>query len=632
MSFGFGVGDFIAVGTLAWKVYNDVYKAAKDAPESFQKVHHDVLSLHAVLKEAGEIIFDPPLSPQRQQRLQTIADGCTSVLGDLQTLVMKYEEMGTQGKLTWKRLGWGSEDIVEYRLRITSSVTMLNTFMSTSRYITEQKLEKYLREIQSGKREGSIVSVQTVDSLSMEDRAAWRAIRKDLESVGITAEAYDANRAFIRDWLIRALDTGALDEQAVPADEKDETPQLGSSPPLELFHLVPNSHRTYSPTPEGEAFSTTDSRSLGVLKAKGKDVTIGLEPSAPVGHPSVVSTSSRSFPSIPGEALPKVPVSGRETRKAGDISKLTVKNQTVSRVAALVAMISRPNARLLHLVNSTGPEESPHIALLLQNPAKRRVINADTIKEAFFTAVVRGYSDTVTEFLNDGQIVDTVFACGKEWSYRPRAYQISALMLAVLYGIRATVQVLLRWGADVNFTGKYRSDLLGRKMLCRLYLPRNLTPLGCAVKAGSLDVVRMLLDAGADPRQDMDGRTALHEASTTLIVRELLGRGADIHQVCNLDGTPLQAAIRYRRYEVVYSLIEYGASATEATCPEPRRGHKTPLEVAMYFLGDCPRQLQDESLKVVDLLREKGAVMDAQQSEKYQRLKDLYNRDGKVEL
>ena len=104
-------------------------KPAKDAPESFQKVHHDVLSLHAVLKEAGEIVFDQPMSLQRQQNLQTIADGCTSVLSDLEALVLKYEEMGSQGKLTWKRLRWGSEDIVEYRLRITSSVTMLNTFM-----------------------------------------------------------------------------------------------------------------------------------------------------------------------------------------------------------------------------------------------------------------------------------------------------------------------------------------------------------------------------------------------------------------------------------------------------------------------------------------------------------------------
>lgn len=343
-------------------------------------------------------------------------------------------------------------------------------------------MEKYLREIQLGRREGSIVSVQTVDSLSVEDRAAWRAIRKDLESVGITAEAYDANHAFIRDWLIRALDTGALDEQAVPADEKDETPQLGSLPPFEPSHIVPISNRTYSPNTEGEAFSTTDSRSLGILKAKGKESTIGYEPSPPVGHPSVVSTSGRSFHSIPDEALPKVPVSGRETRKAGDISKSSVNNQTVSRVAALVAMISRPKTRLLHLVDSPGREDSPQIALLLQNPAKRRLIDADTIQEAFFTAVLRGYSDTITELLNDGQNVDTVFPYAEPTAMPNSGHKISALMLAALHGEKATVQVLLRWGADVDFTGEYRSDLLGRKMLGSLHLPVMLTPLGCAAQ------------------------------------------------------------------------------------------------------------------------------------------------------
>ena len=66
MSFGFSVGDFLVVGTLAWEVYKNVYKAARNAPESFQKVHHDVLSLHAVLKESGETMFSSPMSLQRQ--------------------------------------------------------------------------------------------------------------------------------------------------------------------------------------------------------------------------------------------------------------------------------------------------------------------------------------------------------------------------------------------------------------------------------------------------------------------------------------------------------------------------------------------------------------------------------------
>ncbi|KAL9017930.1 MAG: hypothetical protein Q9180_008744 [Flavoplaca navasiana] len=217
---------------------------------------------------------------QRQQNLQTIADGCTSVISDLEALVHKYQEMGSQSKLTWKRLRWGSEDILEYRLRITSSVTMLNTFMITSRYVTEQKLEKYLREIQRGGREGSIISVQTVDSLSTKDRAVWRAIRKDLESIGITAAAYEANLDFIQDWLICVLDTGALVEQAMSINEEDQIIQPESSTHTKPSDLVPDPNTTNRPKPEGEASSTTPSRGLVVLKPEEDHDGIGLGPSA----------------------------------------------------------------------------------------------------------------------------------------------------------------------------------------------------------------------------------------------------------------------------------------------------------------------------------------------------------------
>lgn len=327
---------------LGLKVYKNVYKAAKDAPESFHKVHHDVLSLHAVLKEAGEIVFDPPMSLQRQQNLQTIAHGCTSVLNDLQALVLRYEEMGTQGKLTWKRLRWGSEDIVEYRLRITSNVTMLNAFMrsvcqdsvsgaqdlkffSTSRYVTEQKLEKYLREIQRGGREASIISVQTADSLSTEDRAIWRAIRKDLESIGITAAAYEANHDFIRDWLIRVLDTGALDEQAISTSQEDETIQLESSTPIKPSRSIPNANKPYEPNPRGEASSTTVTRGLVVLKAEDNHDISGLKPSPSGKSSSLISPLGEALnpdTDPDTEALPKVHTKSLAAGKAGDRGRI----------------------------------------------------------------------------------------------------------------------------------------------------------------------------------------------------------------------------------------------------------------------------------------------------------------------
>jgi len=94
-------------------------------PDSFQKIHLDVLSLHAVLKEAEETLFQPPLQPQRQTRLKTISDGCNTVLTGLEKLVARYESLGTQSKRTWERMRWGSEDIVEIRARLISNVTML---------------------------------------------------------------------------------------------------------------------------------------------------------------------------------------------------------------------------------------------------------------------------------------------------------------------------------------------------------------------------------------------------------------------------------------------------------------------------------------------------------------------------
>ena len=70
-----------------------------------------------------------------------------------------------------------------------------------------------MREFREGKREGSVISHQTVESLSADERQLWRSIRKELEEIGITVDAFNANKDFIFDWFVRALETGAFEEQ-----------------------------------------------------------------------------------------------------------------------------------------------------------------------------------------------------------------------------------------------------------------------------------------------------------------------------------------------------------------------------------------------------------------------------------
>jgi hypothetical protein len=125
MSFGYSASDFVTVGTLAW----NVYKSCKAAPESFANISGEVLSLHAVVKEAEETVFAQPLSPEKQDRLKVVGDGCQHVLEDLQSLVDKYQRLGTQSRRTWDRMRWYAEDIVELRSRLTSNTILLNTWI-----------------------------------------------------------------------------------------------------------------------------------------------------------------------------------------------------------------------------------------------------------------------------------------------------------------------------------------------------------------------------------------------------------------------------------------------------------------------------------------------------------------------
>jgi hypothetical protein len=125
MSLGYSVTDIISVVQLSWAVY----KACKEAPASFGNISNEALSLHAVLKEAEETIFTQPLLPATQSNLRTVGEGCRGVLTDLQNLIHKYENLGTNSQRTWDRLRWAGEDIDQLRSRLIANVALFNTYL-----------------------------------------------------------------------------------------------------------------------------------------------------------------------------------------------------------------------------------------------------------------------------------------------------------------------------------------------------------------------------------------------------------------------------------------------------------------------------------------------------------------------
>ncbi|RPB18673.1 hypothetical protein L211DRAFT_796008 [Terfezia boudieri ATCC MYA-4762] len=129
MSFGYGIGDFLAVSRLAL----DVYSACKDAPEDFRNILHEIKSLHIIVDRHKDEFRDKTLSVDEERQLREILQGCTNVLEDLDKLRIKYMSLGlAQGSSAQAidRIKWSQENIVELRARLTSNTTLLNTFIT----------------------------------------------------------------------------------------------------------------------------------------------------------------------------------------------------------------------------------------------------------------------------------------------------------------------------------------------------------------------------------------------------------------------------------------------------------------------------------------------------------------------
>jgi hypothetical protein len=113
------------VGELAW----NIYKSYKNAPTSFDNLSSEVLSLHAVIKEAGELLSASTFRSTSQGRLDVIMTGSRGVLTDLQLLLDRHQRVGSKARQTSDRLKWHFEDVAAFRLQLISNTSLLSTFI-----------------------------------------------------------------------------------------------------------------------------------------------------------------------------------------------------------------------------------------------------------------------------------------------------------------------------------------------------------------------------------------------------------------------------------------------------------------------------------------------------------------------
>jgi hypothetical protein len=167
MSFGFSVGDIIAVVTLA----NKIRQRFVDAPEQFKAISEEwvtsVVSLHIlmsrfnrvrnlsiVLQDVEIVLPERELTSQQKIELGRITGGCRNILKELEETLEKYQDLDSGGakslagkpRRVWKKLKWNQTDIEEFRSRITLNIMLLNTLVGRiTRYMFFPPLKSIIK-------------------------------------------------------------------------------------------------------------------------------------------------------------------------------------------------------------------------------------------------------------------------------------------------------------------------------------------------------------------------------------------------------------------------------------------------------------------------------------------------------
>jgi ankyrin repeat protein len=159
---------------------------------------------------------------------------------------------------------------------------------------------------------------------------------------------------------------------------------------------------------------------------------------------------------------------------------------------------------------------------------------------------------------DDPEMVEQLLRAGANDKAATR-YGVTSLALACTNGSGALVERLLKAGADPN-----------------LPLPGGETPLMTAARTGTLAAVKALLSHGAlvDGKDEARGQTALMWAAAegqADVVRTLVEAGADVRSRLPSGFTPFLFAVRQGHLDVVRDLLHAGVNVNEPIPVEGRR-------------------------------------------------------------
>lgn len=212
MSFGIAIGDFIAVGTLAW----NVYRSCKGMRGEFEEVAREARTAHIIVQELVDEAKDQKSvlnqrGAARKSELLSLITGLRWALADFDKIILKYKGLSRRERRIWDQLRLAAEDLSGIRAKLTYHLTAINAFTASLERGTLARIETVLlelvEEVRDGRRPPTLVSIDHA-----QDASGWKELQAELAEDGITEADVAEHKAAIRVFLLGRLKDSCTDD------------------------------------------------------------------------------------------------------------------------------------------------------------------------------------------------------------------------------------------------------------------------------------------------------------------------------------------------------------------------------------------------------------------------------------
>ncbi|KAF8854259.1 hypothetical protein BDZ45DRAFT_557340, partial [Acephala macrosclerotiorum] len=227
MSFGYSIGDGIALVQLAYRVL----QGARQACGEHDDLTREVSSLHKVLERLQRELANPEsllnrANDDRRSELDEHGRGCESVLRVMDAIVTKYNKLtdkngkGTAKRL-WQKVKFGNgemRDLAEIRIKLSTYTAAINMSLNLCSLGSQGRVEKELNDVGvklGGSLDGIRVKIDWIAAnmtarsgdgivwtlYENDDREFWRQLRRELVKEGYHSSVLHRHKGLLKSYV-----------------------------------------------------------------------------------------------------------------------------------------------------------------------------------------------------------------------------------------------------------------------------------------------------------------------------------------------------------------------------------------------------------------------------------------------